>query len=89
MKAQLPKQILKQIIFNSKNAEEEIEFEEPVMLTKSQVREVFGRPKSIITANGDLWTEVLFYDSGVKIVIIYESQDNKIFRIHKIKMVRG
>ncbi|AAQ73264.1 ORF 88a [Sulfolobus spindle-shaped virus 2] len=79
-------QLLKQIIFNSK--EEEIEFEEPLVLSKSQMLEIFGKPHHNVLVNrGDLWTEVLFYDSGVKIVLIYESHDNKIFRIHKIKVI--
>ncbi|ACZ35739.1 unknown [Sulfolobus spindle-shaped virus 6] len=84
-------QLLKQI-FNSQKAEEEIELKEPLKLSRSQVLELlqmFGKvQRSIITSRGDIWTELLFYDSGVKIVITYEIQDNKI-GIHKIKMVRG
>lgn len=83
MKAQL----LKQIIFNSQKAEEEIEFDEPLTLKKSEMIEVFGKPRSFLTSRGDMWVETLVY-GNIRIIVIYDTQFERIYRIYRIKILR-
>lgn len=90
--SQFGKNELNQVIHSFLQTERvdiEIEFKEPLQLSKSEVLSTFRKPRNnLLTNRGDLWTEILSYDHG-KIVIEYEmSDDEKTYKIYRIYMVR-